>query len=226
MISLNIKDDIAHIEINDGKANVITKDVGLAFIEALNEAKENAKATIVSGGGDKFSAGFDLSVVKDTGQAQFEMVSTGFNLLYHLYSHPQPLLAACNGHAIGMGAFILLCCDNRVGMQGDYKIGLPETAGGMPFTPLLITVLRERLNPMFHTSAALQSQMVDPKTAIKAGFLDMLVEPDQLMGAVQMGATQLMQLPHGQYGENKHMIRAKPLAEMKAQLEKLGIKND
>lgn len=226
MISLTIKDDIAHIEINDGKANVISKEVGLAFIEALNEAKENAKATIISGGGNKFSAGFDLSVVKGTGQAQFEMVSAGFNLIYHLYSHPQPLLAACNGHAIGMGAFILLCCDNRVGVQGEYKIGLPETVGGMPFTPLLITLIRERLNPVFHTSAALQSQMLDPKMAIKAGFLDALVEPGQLMDTVQTGATQLMQLPHAQYAENKQMIRAQPLAEMKAELEKMGIKND
>lgn len=226
MISLNIENDIANIEINDGKANVISKQVANEFIEALTEAKANAKATIIKGGGDKFSAGFDLSVVKSSGQAQVEMVTAGFNLLYHLYSHPLPLLAACNGHAIGMGAFILLCCDNRIGVQQDYKIGLPETAGGMPFTPLLVTILRAELNRQFYTSAALQSQMCSPEKAAQAGFLDMIVDEGTLDASVQMGAKQLMQLPRSQYGDNKVMLRAKPLTEMKAELKKLGVSHD
>jgi len=223
VVSLNIENDIANIELNDGKANVISKQVANEFIDALTEAKDNAKATIVRGAGDKFSAGFDLSVVKSSGQAQVEMVTAGFNLLYHLYSHPLPLLAACNGHAIGMGAFILLCCDNRIGAKQDYKIGLPETAGGMPFTPLLVTILRAQLNRQFFTSAALQSQMCSPDKAVHAGFLDMVVEADKLDATAQMGATQLMQLPTRQYGDNKVMLRAKPLAEMKSELEKLGV---
>jgi len=225
MISLNIENDIANIIIDDGRANVITTQVANDFIEALSKAAASAKATIISGGGDKFSAGFDLETIKSSGEAQVEMVTAGFNLLYHLYSHPLPTIAACNGHAIGMGAFILLCADNRIGANHEYKVGLPETAGGMPFTPLLVTVLREQLSRQFYTSAALQSQMCTPQKAIEAGFLDMLVNGDTLISAAQAGANQLMQLPLKQYGDNKQMLRAKPLQKMNDELKKLGVNN-
>ena len=223
MITLNIENDIANILIDDGRANVITKQVANDFIDALTEAGTAAKATIIRGGGDKFSAGFDLETVKSSGQAQVEMVTAGFNLLYQLYSHPLPLIAACNGHAIGMGAFILLCSDNRIGATGDYKVGLPETAGGMPFTPLLVRVLLEELNRKFYTSAALQSQMCTPEQAVEAHFLDILVDMDKLDATAQMGASQLSQLPIKQYGENKLMLRRSALAEMKDELEQLGV---
>jgi len=225
MISLEINNDIANILIDDGRANVITKQVANDFIDALTEAKASAKATIITGGGDKFSAGFDLQVVKQSGQAQVEMVTAGFNLLYHLYAHPLPLVAACNGHAIGMGAFFLLCCDNRIGAKGEYKIGLPETAGGMPFTPLLVAILREQLNRRLYTSTALQSQMCSPEMAIEAGFLDVTVNADKLSVTAQDGARQLQQLPMTQYGQNKLMLRDSALSKMKLELETLGIKN-
>ena len=223
MISLEINNDIANITINDGRANVISKQVANDFIEALVEAKESAKVTIVTGSGDKFSAGFDLQVVKSSGQAQIEMVTAGFNLLYHLYAHTTPLIAACNGHAIGMGAFILLCCDTRIGSKQDYKIGLPETASGMPFTPLLVTILRAQLNQQFYTRAALQSQMCTPENAIEAGYIDMLVDATELNATALAAANQLMQLPKQQYGENKLLLRGEALTQMKLELNKLGV---
>jgi len=223
VISLNIENDIANLRIDDGRANVITKEVATDFIQALNEAAQSAKVTIVTGGGDKFSAGFDLETVKSSGEAQAAMVTAGFNLLYHLYSHPLPLIAACNGHAIGMGAFILLCSDTRIGAKGDYKIGLPETAGGMPFTPLLVTILQQELNRKFFTSAALQSQMCKPEQALDANFLDILVDGEQLISTAQVGAKQLMQIPTTQYAENKLMLRGAALDSIKSELSKLGV---
>jgi enoyl-CoA hydratase len=222
MINLTITNDIARIEINDGKANVISKEVGLAFIAALEEAETSAKATIVTGGGNKFCAGYDLSVIEQDGPSQMELVGVGFHLLYRLFAHANPLVAACNGHAIGLGAFILLCCDNRLGADTDFKVNLPETKVGMPLPPLLVTLLRARLNPQMHTAVALQSQVLSPSMAKPAGFLDELVAPDQLMISAEQYATALMDLPAGQYAQNKRAIRAHWLAAMKAELVSLG----
>ena len=225
MISHKIINNIAYIEINDGKANVFNKDSANALINTLNTVaeSEDIKATILCPAGDKFCAGYDLTVMQKNKEERDAMVAAGFNMLYHLYSHPLPLIAMCNGHAIGLGAFILLCCDTRIGIEGDYKIGLPETAGGMPFPPLLITALRERLTPSFLTPVALQSQMLDAKTAIKASFLDMLVPAEQLKSTAETGATMLMQLPTKQYGENKLSLRQPALQAMLTELEKLDL---
>lgn len=58
---------------------------------------------------------------------------------------PQPTIAAINGHCMGGGFELALCCDIRIAEDGDYRIGLPETnvgifpgAGGTQRLPRLI----------------------------------------------------------------------------------------
>jgi len=219
MINFSINDDIAIIELNDGKANVFAKSVSEAIGDALDEAQSDAKATIIQSTGDKFSAGYDLSVMGAGEEVKNAMVLAGFGMLKKLYAHPQPVVAACNGHAIGLGAFVLLASDTRIGVEGDYKVGLPETAAGLPFTYLLLAVLQAELNPTFMKRAALQSQMCTPESAIQAGFLDALVPGDALQATAMQAAQQLMQLPQKQYGLNKRELRQDTLKNMDASLQ-------
>ncbi len=219
MLNYSVKDDIAVIELDDGKANVFAKAVSEQICGYLSQAESEAKATIIQATGDKFSAGYDLSVMNGSEADKNAMVIAGFTMLRQLYAHPQPVVAACNGHALGLGAFTLLASDTRLGAEGEYKIGLPETAGGMPFTYLLLAVLQAELNPSFMTPAALQSQMCNPKSAIKAGFLDMLVPAEALHAGAQQAAQQLMQLPTKQYGLNKRELRQDTLKKMDASLK-------
>jgi len=71
MINVDIRNDVAYIELNDGKANVFSPDMIAAFNQALDKAEAEAKAVVISGAGDKFSAGFDLSVMQQGGNAQW-----------------------------------------------------------------------------------------------------------------------------------------------------------
>ncbi len=220
MINFEIKNKVAHIELNDGKANVFSPEMIAAFNKALDQAESDASAVVISGG-DKFSAGFDLSVMKQGGNAQWSMILSGFELLLRLYQHPQPVICAVSGHAMGMGAFTLLVSDTRIGAEGDYKIGLPETAGSMQFTDYLVAILKAELNPMFMKSAALQSQMCNAKSAVQAGFIDLVVPADQLMATVEKASQGLQQLPVKQYAHNKLELRADDIAIMQDRLEKL-----
>ena len=219
MVNFNIKDDIAIIELDDGKANVFSQATSEAVLDALKQAESEAKATVIQATGDKFSAGFDLKVMGGSEQDKNAMVLTGFKTLMHIYAHPQPVVAACNGHAMGMGAFTLLVSDTRIGAEGDYKMGLPETAASMQFTRFLLTILQAELTTSFMKTAALQSQMCNPKSAIDAGFLDMLVPAEALHATAFKGAQALTQLPIGQYGHNKLELRQDTLKAMSDSLE-------
>ncbi len=221
MINLEIRDDIAHIELNDGKANVFSPAMIDAFNQALDKAEAQAKGVVIYGAGDKFSAGFDLSVMQQGGQAQWQMILSGFALMLRLYQHPQPVISAVNGHALGMGAFTLLVSDTRIGIEGDYKIGLPETAGGMQFTDFLVAILKAELNPMFMKSAALQSQFCNPVSATKAGFLDLVVPAEHLQATIDKASEGLKQLPVTQYAHNKLELRAEDIDTMQTRLQKL-----
>ena len=74
MINVEINNDVAYIELNDGKANVFSPAMIEQFNQALDRAEAEAKVVVIRGSGDKFSAGFDLSIVKQGGEAQWGMV--------------------------------------------------------------------------------------------------------------------------------------------------------
>lgn len=215
-----LQSNIAIITLDDGKANV----VGHNFQDGLNSAldraqQENASGVILRGREGMFSAGFDLGEFRKGPEAGMAMVTKGMQLLIRMYSFPLPLVAACTGHAIAMGAFILMACDTRIGTRGNYKITLPETAIGMELPPLLLELTTSRIAPQFITRAAIQSEVFDPDQAVVAGFLDEVVETQMLDARALTVAQKLAQLPQKQYAANKLFVRKKTLHAMADGLE-------
>ena len=166
----------AFLRIDDGKANA----VGHSFLDDVNagldRAESEAKAVILRGRDGMFSAGFDLKEFQKGPEETIALVRRGFELLHRLYSYPLPLVAACSGHGVAMGAFILLASDSRLGVKGDFRITLPETAIGMDLPPLLMALTTSRVSSRHLTRAAIQAEVYTPEAAIDAGFLDEVVQ--------------------------------------------------
>ena len=217
-----LQGNIAIITIDDGKANV----VGVAFLDAINEALDRAErekpgAVILKGRDGMFSAGFDLGEFKKGLEAGMTMVTRGMQLLIRLYGFPLPLVAACTGHGIAMGAFIIMACDSRIGTRGRYKLTLPETAIGMELPQVLIALTASRIPPQYMTRVAIQAEVFDPDQSIGIGFLDEVVEASELDARVFAVAEHLAQLPQSTYAANKLFARKDALAAMNAELEKM-----
>lgn len=215
-----LENNIARIAFDDGKAN----SVGPAFLEAINDALDKAEAdkagaVILQGREGMFSAGFDLGEFQKGPEATVTMVSGGFKLLVRLHSFPVPVVCACTGHGIALGAFILLASDYRIGTQGKFKLSLPETAIGMELPPILLALAEARLNPIHFNRAALMSENYAPDTAVEAGFLDEAVAADALEARCVEVATKLAELPGSQFATNKLAIRARTLETMKQSIE-------
>lgn len=213
----DLKDNIAIISIDDGKANV----VGPNFLDAVNAAldraeREKAGAVILRGRAGMFSAGFDLGEFKKGPEAAMSLVIRGMQLLIRLYSLPLPLVAACTGHGIAMGAFVIMACDTRIGARGNYRITLPETAIGMELPLAMLELTASRIPPHFMTRATIQSEVFNPDQAVTAGFLDEVVEAPELDARALQVATALAQLPQGAYAANKLLSRGRALAAMRA----------
>jgi enoyl-CoA hydratase len=214
-MNYEVDDMIATLTFDDGKANV----VGQQFLDDINAGLDRAEseqvaAVILRGREGIFSGGFDLGEFKKGPEQGMAMVNRGFQLLVRLYSFPLPLVAACTGHGIAMGAFIIMACDSRIGMRGDYKMSLPETRIGMDLHPLLVELTSARISKQHITRVALQSEVYNPDSAVIAGFTDEAVDADQLSARTLEVAHQLAKLPQGQYAKNKLLIRAKTLKAM------------
>jgi enoyl-CoA hydratase len=164
---------------DDGKVNALSHASIDALNAALDEAERDAGSVVLVGRPGRFCAGFDLSVINAGALETQALVRRGGELALRLYLFPRPVVAACTGHALAAGAIILMACDHRVGTRGDFKIGLNEVAIGLPLPIYLTELAQQRLSRRHLTSATMLAHIFDPETALDAGFLDELADPDQ-----------------------------------------------
>ncbi len=212
------KDAVAVLHFDDGKANAVGHELLDGIHEGLDRAAAEAKSVVVTGRDGMLSAGFDLKEIQKGPDAAAALVGKGAKTLLRLFSHPQPVVMACTGHAIAAGAFLLLTADNRIGAAGDFKLGLNETAIGMSFPVFGIELARARLDPRHLTRAFVQSHLYDPDGAVKAGYLDRVLPPEQVLEAAIAEAAALAELPGDAYAKNKRDIRAPYIAAIEASL--------
>ena len=173
---------------DDGKANAINFEMIAALNAALDKAEADAKAIVLAGREGRFSGGFDLNAFATLGaDGVYKLLDAGAELLLRLYGGPLPLVAACTGHAIAMGTFILHACDTRVGASGAFKIGANEAVTGMQLPIFAMELARDRLNPTHMTRAMIQGFIYDPAGALEAGYLDMLTDLDKVEASVLGG---------------------------------------
>ena len=104
---------------NERRRNAMTKDMWQQFQPILQHLADNesVKVVVVRGAGEHFSAGADISDLKDilhdpdTGRHDGGHVSAGENALA---SFPKPTIAAVDGYCIGGGWQIAGACDIRL----------------------------------------------------------------------------------------------------------------
>ena len=216
--TVTITNDIALIRMDDGKANAINFEMLAALNAALDTAEAEAKAIVITGRDGRFSGGFDLNAFASLGADVYKLLDAGAELLVRLYGNPLPVVAACTGHAIAMGVFILGACDTRVGASGAYKIGANEAITGMNLPIFALELSRDRLNPAHLTRATVQGFIYDPAGAVEAGYLDMTVELEKVEATAMGIAAQLAMLPGVSYAWNKAALRKSTLDRMKASL--------
>ena len=210
---------VATITMDDGKVNALSLEMLAAINGALDEVQREPAVVIIAGRQGVFSAGFDLRVLTAGGMEAITMLRTGFELAERLLSFPTPVVAACTGHALAMGSFLLLSSDYRVGADGAFKIGANEVAIGLTMPYTAVEILRYRLNPSHHDRAVLTSEIFAPTEALAAGFLDRVVVPDEVATTAIESAQRLATLNMTAHAETKLRARAGVLQAVHAAIE-------
>lgn len=100
---------------------------------------ETVKCVVVTGAGEVFSAGFDLSEFRRAaGDPEFSRRLWASSDRFHhaLLGFPLPLLAAVNGPALAGGFDLAVCCDVRIA-SATARFAHPEfTFGDVVYSPL------------------------------------------------------------------------------------------
>jgi enoyl-CoA hydratase len=200
--------DVAVVTLDDGKVNVFS----CAMAERLQECFDSladAGAVVVTGRPGIFSAGFDLKTIRAGDRAAVaKMVSTTVRMAMNVLTFPRPVIGAASGHCVAMGALFLMTMDYRLGARGNFRVGLNEVRDGLKLPIFAVELARYRLPTASLIASTLHAVVHDPDGAVKAGFLDEVVEPDALLDAAIARAGQLASLPNPVYGISKANLAA------------------
>jgi enoyl-CoA hydratase len=195
-VSYRRDEAIAVISMDDGKVNALGPAMLGEINAALDRAEtEDAGAVVIAGNQRVFSGGFDLKVFRSGDvQASIDMLEAGFELSHRLLSFRKPVVAACTGHAIAMGAFLACSTDHRIAAPG-YNFQANEVAIGMVLPYPALEVMKLRLTRSAYQQAVGLSKNFLNDTALAGGWVDELVMPELVLEraceAAQVFATTL-----------------------------------
>ena len=207
-VTLEMHGDIAVITLDDGKRNAVNHALLDGLNACLYEAESKAKCVIIKGREGVLSAGFDLKFFAGaTPEEMTGLVMRGSALTVRLMRYPMPVIAACTGHGIAMGAFLLLSCDFRFGVSGEFRIGANETQINMILPVFGFELAQVRLNPLMKSRAISEGELFTPEHAVEAGFLDLVCPPEQLDVIIMARATELAKLNGKVFAGNRMGMR-------------------
>lgn len=215
-VSYELRDGVAVVTFDDGKANVFSTSNALELHGALDRAEKEAGALLVQGRPGIFSAGFDLKVAAPGAdpKALIEMAYQGSRAAFRIFDFPIPTVAALTGHAMAMGAITVCCFDLRIAADGDFKIGVNEARLPSPFPAWALIPLRYRLSPTHAGRAMAHGELYTPQEAVAAGFVDQVVPAAELPAIAFERAKELAQLDSKIHARIKRSIRPQEIEAM------------
>ncbi len=191
-ILLEQRDNIAVLSLNrPNKLNAFTFSMMEEMIDALDalDADDNIHALIITGKGRAFCAGADLSSGQETFNPSFDDFAvqesdfrrdSGGILTLRMYKFLKPIVIACNGPAVGIGASMQLAADVRLASdQARFGFvfnnrGIVPDACSSWFLPKIVGI-----------SSALEltysGRIIDASEALKLNLVSSIHDPENLL---------------------------------------------
>ena len=220
LVSYAFADGVATLTMDDGKANAMSPAMQAALNAALDRAEADKAIVVLTGRPGVFSGGFDLSVFKAGDPKMiFQMLTGGAQLAQRVLSYPHPVIAACSGHAVAMGLFLLQCADVRIGLNVGAVFQANEVMIGMTLPYFALECCRERVaTPHLHLVGTASPYVGEE--AQTAGLLDEAVAPDAMAAVVEAHVERLKKAHPASFTATKQRLRAHVMAAMPAAVEK------
>lgn len=150
------------------------------LLQELDDDQETC-CIVLTGAGKHFSAGIDLSVLR---QVDSQHVMRNLPRLQRLYDRweklDQPVIAAINGVCIGSGMELALACDIRLAAT-DALFSIPEVQFGLSPDMGGSQRLARTVGPGQAKRLILGCERINAGEALRIGLVEQIVEPDKLL---------------------------------------------
>ena len=203
------EDGVTTITLNrPEKKNALSIALRLEVLDALEHLRcdESVRCVVVTGEGDTFSAGFDLSefaIVDHVFQKQLWDSSDRFHQV--LLQFPLPLVAAVNGPALAGGFDLAILCDIRIA-SSSARFGHPERS----FGDVVYRPLHDQVGGAVARDLCLTGRTIEAAEAYALGLVSRVVAPTELEAAAREVARSIAAFPR----ELSIRTKAKIIASM------------
>ena len=222
MIEHLASDGILTLRLNYGKAGALDIELMEALSAALDEALD-ARAVVLTGSGDIFSAGVDLPRLVEGGPDYARRFLPVLDEVFEkLFALPRPVVAALNGHAVAGGCMLALACDHRLMVQGKSRLGIPELRLSVPFPPSAIEVVQYAVGATDVEWLLFSGETLSADAALRSGIVDEVVPHDRLMGRALEVAGRYAGMRTENFSLVKRMLRSEAVDRIRRRRERFA----
>ena len=200
ILQVTVEDDgIATLLLNDPDSrNAMTPEMGVEMVRAVEELRANptVRVVLVTGAGQSFSAGGNLSMLaRDAGLSSDGPSMEGspkefYSRFLSIRNLEVPSIAVINGHAIGAGLCFALGCDIRIAAR-EARLGLTFTRLGIHPGMGATYTLPRLVGTAVACELLFTGRVFDADEAARLGIVNRVVQRDQLAAAARSLATEI-----------------------------------
>lgn len=200
-------------------ANALDETLLADLQAALAAAARDAavRAVVLRGAGAFVSGGFDLAAPRRDADAAGRLARLYRDAHLALLAFPKPTVGFLHGHAVAGGLILVLACDYRLGVEGDYRVGLNELAIGASFPRVALEIVRLRLPHARASELLLGASLYPASQALRLGVVDELLPADTAEATVLRRAARLGAFPQDAYAHTKAALVADAVARTRAE---------
>jgi enoyl-CoA hydratase len=206
-------------------ANALDEALLSDLLAALEAARRDdaVRAIVLRGAGAFVSGGFDLAAPRRDAEAGRRLATLYRDAHLALLAFPKPTVGFLHGHAVAGGLILVLACDYRLGVEGEYRIGLNEIAIGAAFPRVALEIVRMRLAHARAAELLLGASLYPASQALRLGVVDEMLPADTAEATVLRRAARLGAYSREAYAHTKAALVAdavaRTLAETPAEAE-------
>lgn len=187
-IIVRIENQVGWLEYNRAPVNAVNWEMLKELPQAFGNLLENDEVRVIvfaSNLEKYFSTGADLQVFAEIdAKGMREWMTIVHTLVKSLRASPKPLLAAIHGTAVGLGAELVMHCDQRFATS-NARFGQPEIninmVPGVGTTQSLARLVGRTQAIRF----LYDGRMISAQEALAIGMVDEIVEPGELRETLQ-----------------------------------------
>jgi len=161
--------------------NAIDADMVAALHDVCAELEAQPRMLVLTGAGGVFAAGADIRQLRER-RREDALAGINSGVFERIAGLPLPTVAAVDGHALGGGAELAYACDFRIATPRA-RFGNPEPQLGILAAAGASWRLRELVGLGLAREVLLAGRVLDGESALRAGLVSELVEPDELLPA-------------------------------------------